>query len=171
MIIHRLLCSGRLADVARERGSPHGQILAIAVAAGLAAAPAFATETKDNSVSTEKPNISSPVGAAEAAPAKDCLSIDFKTAELVRSNDRIVLKVSGEVPHGGMSIEVRPVVYFVTPDYWQMSLVACTAKDVKAEGPAVPFSAEINVSGSLGRKGIALTGKSGTKPKRLELAD
>ena len=134
-------------------------------------APARANETADTSVSNGTPSINAPTGKGEPAAAKDCAAVDFATAELVRVKDRVLLKVTGEAPHGGMSVEVRPVLYVMQPDYWQMVLVACVAKGAKAEGPPAPFSVEINMAGNLGRKGIELSGRPGGKPKRLELAD
>ena len=142
--------------------------LALSLAAGLLLSSAAAAQTSDNGVSKEIPNIG-PVAAAEPASAKDCTAIDFSTAELARAHDRVLLRITGEAPHAGMSIEVRPVLYVMQPDYWQMALVACGPKGVKADGPPVTYSAEINVSGSVGRKGVVLSGTPGAKTKRLEL--
>ena len=106
----------------------------------------------------------------ESTSAKTCEAIDFKTAELVRAGDRVLLKVTGEAPHAGMAIEVRPVLYVMQPDYWLMALVACRPAAVKPSGAPASFAAEINVGGTVGRKGIELNGKPGGKAKRLELA-
>ena len=108
------------------------------------------------------------IGAGAEIVKKTCEPAEFKTAELVRSGDRIVLKVAGEAPHAGMSIEVRPVLYVMHPDYWLMSLVACVPEGTTATGPAVAYAVEINVAGSVGNKGIDLSGKGTAKSKRLE---
>jgi len=103
------------------------------------------------------------------AAKKSCVPVDFATAALVRTPDRILLKVSGQAPHAGMTVEVHPVLYVAQPDYWLMSLVACALADAKLSGDPVPFNAEINLAGSVGRKGIELSGKPGGKSKRLDL--
>ena len=129
------------------------------LAAGLALAPlalvkAADAQPTDSDVSTSNPSINSPTGKGEIPPGKDCLPVDFATADLRSDGDRVLLKVTGQAPHAGMSIEVRPVLYVMQPDYWQMALVACTAKGVKPAGAPEPFSTEINLAGSVGRKGI-----------------
>ena len=117
----------------------------------------------------DKPNIDTGLGKVEQPAAKECVPVDFATAELTREDGRILLKVSGETPHPGMSIEVRPVLYVMQPEYWLMSLVACAPSSTKPTGAAVPFAAAISVGGSVGRKGIELSGKPGGKSKRLDL--
>ena len=82
--------------------------------------------------------------------------------------DAIHLRVSGEQPHEGMTLEVRPVVYLMQPDYWQMALVACVPEGTPLSGPATQFVSEINVSGWVGRKGIDLSGGAKFKPLRIE---
>lgn len=117
----------------------------------------------------DKPNIGAAIGKGEAAVHKPCFAVDFDSAELVRADDKLLLRVRGMAPHPGMSIEVRPVQYVMQPEYWLMALVACAAPGAELDGAPVPFATDIPVGGSAGRKGIELSGKPGTKAKRLDL--
>lgn len=123
----------------------------------------------DTGVSLNKDDPAS-IGIGKGMPASKqvCVPVDFKTAELVKSGDRILLQVTGEAPHAGLSIEVRSVLYVMQPDYWQMGLVACHPEEVSPGGPPVPFTVDINVAGSVGRKGVELSGRPGSKSKRLD---
>ena len=142
------------------------QIAAVLAAAMLATASlAQATDTGTPVTKDGPPSIG--IGKGEPLAKQVCVPVDFKTVEIARAGDRITLKVTGEAPHAGLSIEVRPVMYVMQPDYWQMGLVACRPETVTASGPPVPFEVVINVGGSVGRKGIELSGRPGTVPKRL----
>jgi hypothetical protein len=116
----------------------------------------------------DRPNFGMNIGMSESAAPKNCERVDFTTAEIVGAGNRVLLRVGGLAPHPGMSIEIRPALYFMQPDFWQMALVACLPSGAKPAGDPVPFAAEINLAGCLGRKGIEVTGKSGSKSKRLE---
>ena len=89
---------------------------------------------------------------------KSCATQDYGTAALRTADGRMVLHVTGMAQHPGMTIEVRPVLYVMQPDFWQMGLVACDPAGSKPTGPATPFDADIGISGWSGRKGIDLNG-------------
>ena len=150
-----------ISPVSRWRRTAGLAALMVLAASLVQAADTGTAVTKDGPASVG-------IGKGEPATKQVCIAIDFKTAELVKVGDRITLKVTGEAPHAGLSIEVRAVMYVMQPDYWQMGLVACHPETVTAAGPPVPFEVAINVGGSVGRKGIELTGRSGTGPKRLD---
>ena len=111
------------------------------------------------------------IGAGKNVPKRVCSPVDFKTADLVPAGDRVVLKVTGEAPHEGLTIDISAVLYVMQPDYWQMVLVACHPEGTTPSGPPVTFTADINISGTIGRKGIELSGRPGSKPRRLDLPE
>jgi hypothetical protein len=114
------------------------------------------------------PNLG-PGAATNGVALKSCSPVSVKTAELVRRDGNIVLKVTGEAPYAGMTLEVRPVVYVMQPDYWLMSLVGCLPHGTVAAAVTTPFSAVIDVHGSVGRKGVDLSSDPKAKQLRLDL--
>ena len=84
-----------------------------------------------------------------AGPAviRACSPVTVKTAELVRRGGAAFLKVTGVAPSKGLTFEVRPVVYVMQPDFWQMSLVGCTPTGTIVAAVRTPFAAEVNVYG------------------------
>ncbi len=108
-----------------------------------------------------------PVG--DGVAQKTCAPVSLKTAELVRRKGDVVLKVTGDAPYAGMTLEVRPVVYVMHPDYWLMALVGCTPEGSVAAAVVTPFSTEVDLHGSVGHKGIDLTGDPAGMRLRLEL--
>lgn len=121
----------------------------------------------------DKTNLGPAPAKGDAKPASDCVAVEAKSAELVQSGGKVLLKVRGEAPHVGMTIEARPalkVLYVKQPDYLPVQLVACVPAGTKLPADPTAFAAEIDISGLIGIKGIELSGKPGGKPKRLELA-
>jgi len=120
-----------------------------------------------------KPNLGPAVAKGDAKPALDCVAVEARSAELMQDHGKVLLKVRGEIPHAGMTIEARPalkVLYVKQPDYLAVQLVACLPAGTKLPVEPTAFAAEIDISGLLGVKGIELSGKPGAKPRRLELA-
>jgi len=106
----------------------------------------------------------------QAVPPRHCSPIDFTSAQLIQANGQVLLKVAGSAPYAGMDIQLRPVLYVMQPDFWLMSLLACTPINTKPGGPLAPFSVEINVGGTVGRKGVELSGAAAGIAVHLELA-
>jgi hypothetical protein len=91
------------------------------------------------------------------------------TASLIRRDGTVRLLVAGDASRPGMAFQVRPVVYVMQPDYWLMALVGCVLEEASGTAVKTPFSAEVDVYGSVGRKGIDLTGDPAGTPLRLDL--
>ena len=106
--------------------------------------------------------------SVDRAP-KTCSSVTLKSAALVVRNGDVVLKAAGFAPFAGMTFEVRPVVYVMHPDYWLMALVSCLPQGKVAVPVPTPFEAEVPLQGSIGFKGIDLTGEPAGLPLRLNL--
>jgi hypothetical protein len=97
-----------------------------------------------------------------------CFSADFVTAEVVKSGDQWHLKVTGRTTVADAKFRVSPVLYVKQPDYWQMVIEACNA-DGRTLSESTPYSAEINISGSIGSNGISLSGGSRSKPMLIDV--
>jgi hypothetical protein len=109
-----------------------------------------------------------PPGQALPVATQDCHVIDFTSATITRKDGKVLLHVTGQAPYLGTEIMLVPVMYVMMPDYWQMSLVGCR----KAADPAqamMPFSVELNLSGTIGHKGIRLLGASPASQQRLDI--
>lgn len=110
-----------------------------------------------------------PGGSGVDNAPETCSSVTIKSAALVVRNGDVVLKAAGLAPFAGMTLEVRPVVYVMHPDYWLMALVGCLPQGKVAAPVPTPFEAEVPLHGSIGSKGIDLTGEPAGPPLRLNL--
>jgi len=145
------------------RARPRGLVAMLAILA-----TGLGPQHEAGVIANARPNLG-PGEVLEGAEGKVCAPVRITTAELIRRDGSVILKVAGQAPSAGMTLEVRPVVYIMQPDYWQMALVGCLPKDVAAAAVVTSFAAEVALHGAVGSKGIDLSGDPTGLPIRLRL--
>ncbi len=97
----------------------------------------------------------------EIVDLTSCRPIDFVEARLeyTDAGDWVVF-VRGVKPEK-LQVQLVPVLYVVKPDYWLHTLVGCPVTGDAADiGPT--YEARIQISGSVGSRGVDISGKSRT---------
>ena len=93
--------------------------------------------------------------------AKSVRLVPFKKAVVRKQGKDYVLVVSGIKPYLNMHVELVPMIYIMTPDYWAIEVVG------KLDGIGLPTTAPYTVgkiiTHTIGTKGIAVVGANGTK--------
>jgi len=84
--------------------------------------------------------------------------IEFNCVCIERKSKHVILKVNGEKPSSNTDVKLTPMVYATQPDYWQ---IAVTGGPQGTGTPAfTPYSVELDITKSIGTKGIAVQGVS-----------
>src|SRR6266508_4522269 len=96
--------------------------------------------------------------------------IEFETAEIISLMiypPRPVLVVSGHKPYPTMKVELVPLVYVRTPDYWGIEVVGYIRGRSRllpaAPAKPIPYSVELDVAGVIGTVGIEVIGANRTE--------
>jgi hypothetical protein len=92
-----------------------------------------------------------------------CRIIEFESAELRPGiiGKTYFLIVSGRKPWANMDVQLVPLIYVDQPDYWGIEVVGCLSGiSLPVE---VPYSVTLDVSHTLGKRGVEVIGASGRK--------
>jgi hypothetical protein len=100
--------------------------------------------------------------------ADRCRLITFDSAEVVRKEGKkatSVLVVHGYTPTSGATVTLEPVIYIRQPAYWLIQVIGCMPEI----GAMVmtPFTATLDLTGTLGTEGIEVAGVDRTQRIRL----
>lgn len=106
------------------------------------------------------------IKALEALPPSTmCRRIDFEHAQVVPgiAPKTYFLIVSGKKPLASIEVELVPLIYVDQPEYWGIEVRGCESGiGLPVE---VPYSAYLEITHVLGKKGIEVIGAG--KPKQI----
>ena len=96
-------------------------------------------------------------------PPSTCRLIPFTKTVVVPGflPNTYFLIVSGTKPWVTMTVELRPLIYIVQPDYWGIEVVGC--QNGIGLPKTAPYSVALDITHFRGKKGIEVIGSSGNK--------
>lgn len=101
-------------------------------------------------------------------PSTQCRRIDFETAQIIGGivPKTYFLIVSGKKPWASMEVDLVPMIYVDTPEFWGIEVIACESGiGLPVE---VPYCEVLEVTNYLGKQGVEIIGAS--KSEKIKLS-